>query len=216
MTYLNFNDDCPDSLELELQFLHNNLSRVLKENPQHHLFVCPICQKYLNELDGIYESISAELSNPVSNKTLDFACCISTLQPQKGQFICKPVIKKTSEVAVEYQLVLLFSKKENQNFCDYDFKNNHDSNMYVRVVSDPAWNKLLLFFKHKDQINYANYSFTIPRIIEKSDISANGTAVIPFTQIKNLNNKSIFFYKKNKKTKKPNLLRKFQESLIIL
>lgn len=215
MTYLNSYDDCPESMELELQFLQNDLNRVLKENPQHHLFDCPICQKYLNELDGIYESISAELSYPVSNKVLDFACSISTLQLQKGQFICKPVIKKTQKIAVEYQLVLVFSKKENKNFCDYDFKNHHDSNMYIRVVSDPAWNKLLLFFKHKDQINYSHYSFTIPGIIERANISTNGTAVIPFIQIKNLNNKSIFFYKKNKKTNNKNLLRKFQESIII-
>lgn len=214
----NFNNDCPDSLELELQFLNNDLGRVLKEHPLHNLHDCPICQKYLKELDGIYESISNELPYPVSNKVLDFACKLSPLQLQKGLFICKPVAKKNKQSANQYQLVMLFSKNngsKNDNFAGFNFKNQQDVQMSVRVVSDPGWNKLLLFFKHKDHLNYSNRSFTIPGIIERAHISSNGTAVIPFTSIINLNNKTILLYKNPQKTIENNLTKKFQKSIII-
>jgi len=219
MTYLNdFYDDCPDSLELELQYLNNDLARVLKENPQHHLYDCPICQKYLNELDGIYKSIVNELSYPVSNKVLDLACNISPWKIQKGFFICKPVAKKLTRSDRVYQIVMVFfenGKSKRNNFSDFSFKNQQDHNLNLRIVSDPGWNKLLLFFRNKKNESFVNWSLTIPGIIEQTNLSINGTAFIPLSHIEDLNKKLIYFNKKNKKTTKKNLLRKFQESLII-
>ncbi len=205
---------CPHSLQYETLYLNNELGEILVNDPEHHLYSCPDCQKFISDLDAMYSSILNETSYPITNSLLDFVCKVSPYSSLKGLFSCTPEHKNKDKHHKTYQMQDIFVQTSFDNKIQFnDYKQTMQQYpLSVRILTDPAIECVLLFFWSKSQIDFTKWRLTIPGIISDYRISSSGTVIIPGKEIKDIQNKSLHLQKYIKPVS-PKMVNKIQECI---
>ena len=212
----NKTNNCPRSLDYETIYLKNELRTVMLQDPSHHLYTCPACQKYIAELDGMYTSILSESNYPISNKLLDFACKVSPYKSSKGLFSCSTVGLRDRDDQKTFKTHKLFIQHDSEELVNFDAfaKQMSRCQLAMRVITDPAIDCLLVFFWSKQQIQFSKWSLSIPGIIDDYTISSSGTVIIPAVEMHEIQNRKLCFRKKVLTTK-TKVVNKIQDCILV-
>ncbi len=215
MTYANtVIKKCPDTLELEKQYLRAATDHKCRVQTAGHVNHCPSCRQELQEINGIYKFTVKELNTPVSGKVLDFACKISGREVQKEYFFCIPALKKTLSNSRAFLIKMLLTENSamNKTFAGLKSDKLPVSALGMRAIADQSLQNVCLYFETKKPVDFIKYSISIPGLVEHVRLSGNGTAILPFLKIQDLHNKIIYFTGKEKIFKK-SLIKLFQQYL---
>jgi hypothetical protein len=185
-------DRCFSAVHLELLCLDETV-----QDPRIHSHVkgCMGCHENMDEIETFYDIFTDELRKPISNRVLEFAKQVNIEQIMYGLILCEPVPFSDGDHGKAYQTKLVFAgngELGKNKLAGYNFSIIPAQDLAVRVMTDPAVNKLLLFLWSPNNIDFFDWTLFIPSQAENIRFNSAGAGKINGIDINDLNDKVIY------------------------
>jgi len=189
----NEEDACPNSFELELEFLGGVQSIQQSSRLKLHSGRCKECGHFNETVSELYELLAEEAAKPVSNQLLDFIRAKTDLPG--GIIICSRLPQADYGSAKAYKTKLIFSingHNKTSKISQYNLTSIPKSQIMIRVLQC-ANNLAILFLCSPNNHRLDKQTMQFAGNPIKIHINPSGIARINCASIEELDSKTLFF-----------------------